>query len=58
LTRQQQLSGLVRRLRLVGAISGPICGVYCLVTFGAMAVIVLYRRGDYGVTATTAVPAH
>jgi hypothetical protein len=45
-------------LRLLGVISGPICGVYCLATIVAMVVLMLYRRSDYGVMATTAVSAH
>ena len=44
-------------LRLLDVISGPICGLYCLVTFVAMAVLMLYRRSDYGATTTTAVSA-
>ena len=44
-------------LRLLDVISGPICGLYCLVTFVAMAVLMLYRRSDYGATATTLVSA-
>jgi hypothetical protein len=44
-------------LRLLDVISGPICGLYCVVTFVAMAVLMLYHRGDYGATATTVVPA-
>jgi hypothetical protein len=44
-------------LRLLDVISGPICGLYCLVTFVAMAVLMLYRRSDYGATATTVVAA-
>ena len=36
-------------LRLLGVISGPICGVYCFVTVAAMVVVMLYRRSDYGV---------
>jgi len=44
-------------LRLLDVISGPICGLYCLVTFVAMAVLMLYRRSDYGATATTVVSA-
>ena len=44
-------------LRLLGVISGPICGLYCLATIVAMVALMLYRRSDYGTTATTAVPA-
>jgi hypothetical protein len=44
-------------LRLLDVISGPICGLYCLVTFVAMVAAMLYRRSDYGATATTAVSA-
>jgi hypothetical protein len=44
-------------LRLLDVISGPICGLYCLVTFVAMVAIMLYRRSDYGAIATTAVSA-
>jgi hypothetical protein len=44
-------------LRLLDVISGPICGLYCLATIAAMAIVMLYRRGDYGATATTAVSA-
>jgi hypothetical protein len=42
-------------LRLLDVISGPVCGVYCLATLVAMVVVMLYRRGDSGVMATTAV---
>jgi hypothetical protein len=42
-------------LRLLDVISGPICGVYCFATIVAMVVLMLYRRSDYGVMATTAV---
>ncbi len=34
-------------LRVAGTIGGPICGAYCALTFGAMFVLMLYRRGDY-----------
>jgi hypothetical protein len=44
-------------LRLLDVISGPICGVYCLATIVAMAVVMVYRRSDYGATATTTVSA-
>jgi cytochrome bd-type quinol oxidase subunit 2 len=44
-------------LRLLDVVSGPICGLYCLATFVAMVALMLYRRGDYGATATTAVVA-
>ena len=44
-------------LRLLDVISGPICGLYCLVTFVAMVAVMLYRHSDYGATATTAVSA-
>ena len=44
-------------LRLLDVISGPICGLYCLVTFVAMVALMLYRRSDYGATAATAVSA-
>jgi len=44
-------------LRLLDIISGPICGVYCLATIVAMVALMLYRRNDYGATATTAVSA-
>jgi len=44
-------------LRLLGVISGPICGLYCLATLVAMVVLMLYRRDDYGATATTVVSA-
>jgi hypothetical protein len=44
-------------LRLLDVISGPICGLYCLATIVAMVVVMLYRRSDYGATATTAVSA-
>jgi hypothetical protein len=44
-------------LRLLDVVSGPICGFYCLVTFVAMAVLMLYRRGDYGATPTTVASA-
>lgn len=35
-------------LRIAGVIGGPICGAYCALTFGAMLLLVLYRRGEYG----------
>jgi hypothetical protein len=41
-------------LRLLDVISGPICGLYCLFTIVAMVALMLYRRGDYGATATAA----
>jgi hypothetical protein len=44
-------------LRLLDVISGPICGLYCLATIVAMVAVMLYRRSDYGVTATTLVSA-
>ena len=44
-------------LRLSTYISRPICGVYCLATVAAMVIVMLYRRSDYGVMTTTAVPA-
>lgn len=44
-------------LRLLDVISGPICGLYCLATIVAMVALMLYRRSDYGATATTAVSA-
>jgi hypothetical protein len=40
-------------LRVADAISGPICGTYCLVTVVAMVFLMVYRRTDYGGTATT-----
>jgi hypothetical protein len=42
-------------LRLLDVISGPICGLYCLLTVVAMVALMLYRRSDYGAAATTAV---
>ena len=33
-------------LRAGGAISGPICGVYCIATFVAMVAVMAYRRRD------------
>ena len=44
-------------LRLFEVISGPICSLYCLATIAAMVALMLYRRSDYGATATAAVPA-
>jgi hypothetical protein len=44
-------------LRLVDVISGPICGVYCFTTIVAMVVVMLYRRGDYGVVASASRPS-
>jgi len=38
-------------------ISGPICSLYCLATIVAMVALMLYRRSDYGTTATAAVSA-
>lgn len=34
-------------LRLVGTISGPICGAYCALSIMAMVLVMLYRRSDY-----------
>ena len=34
-------------LRLMGTISGPICGAYCALTILAMVLVMLYRRSDY-----------
>jgi hypothetical protein len=45
-------------LRLLGVISGPICGVYCFATIVAMVVLMLYRRRDYRAMPTTALSAH
>jgi len=44
-------------LRLLDVISGPICGVYCFTTIVAMVVLMLYRRGDYGVVASASRPS-
>jgi membrane protein YdbS with pleckstrin-like domain len=44
-------------LRLLDIISGPICSLYCLATIVAMVALMLYRRSDYGATATAAVSA-
>ena len=41
-------------LRLLDIISGPICSLYCLATIVAMVALMLYRRSDYGPTATAA----
>jgi hypothetical protein len=41
-------------LRLLGVISGPICGVYCVSTVVAMVLVMLFRRGDYRDMATAA----
>ena len=41
-------------LRLAGVISGPVCGAYCALTFLAMLLVMVYRRHDYGDSATTA----
>ena len=35
-------------LRLVGAIGGPICGLYCALSFIAMIAVMRYRSRDYG----------
>lgn len=35
-------------LRLLGTISGPICGTYCALSVLAMVLLMLYRRSDYG----------
>jgi len=35
-------------LRSLGVVSGSICGFYCLLTVGAMVLVMLYRRSDYG----------
>jgi hypothetical protein len=43
-------------LRLVGTISGPICGTYCALSIAAMVLVMLYRRSDYRGSAT-AIPA-
>jgi hypothetical protein len=39
-------------LRLLDVVSGPICGLYCFATIVAMVVVMLYRRSDYGATAS------
>jgi len=44
-------------LRLLDVISGPICGVYCFATIVAMVVLMLHRRGDYGVVASASRPS-
>jgi|SRR5213080_3903851 len=44
-------------LRLLDVISGPICGVYCFATIVAMVVAMLYRRADYGVSASGSRPS-
>lgn len=44
-------------LRLLDLISGPICGIYCPITFVAMLGLMLYRRSDYGVTSASSVLA-
>jgi uncharacterized membrane protein YfcA len=44
-------------LRLLDIISGSICSLYCLATIVAMVALMLYRRSDYGATATAAVSA-
>jgi hypothetical protein len=44
-------------LRLVGTISGPICGTYCALSILAMVLVMLYRRSDYGGAAATALHA-
>jgi|SRR5581483_851275 len=44
-------------LRLLDVISGPICSLYCLASIVAMVALMLYRRSDYGATATAAVSA-
>jgi hypothetical protein len=41
-------------LRLLDVISGPICGLYCLVTVVAMVALMLYRRSDYRATTAAA----
>jgi hypothetical protein len=35
-------------LRLVGTISGPICGAYCALGVVAMVLVMVHRRSDYG----------
>jgi hypothetical protein len=35
-------------LRLVGTISGSICGAYCAFSVVAMVLLMVYRRSDYG----------
>jgi len=44
-------------LRLLEVISGPICSLYCLATIVAMVALMLYRRSEYGATATPVVSA-
>ena len=39
-------------LRLLDVVSGPICGLYCFATIVAMVAVMLYRRSDYGATAS------
>ena len=35
-------------LRLLEVISGPICGLYCVLTVVAMVLVMLYRPDEYG----------
>jgi len=44
-------------LRLLEIISGSICGVYCFTTMVAMVIVMLYRRGDYGVAISASRPS-
>jgi uncharacterized membrane protein YhaH (DUF805 family) len=39
-------------LRLLDVVSGPICGLYCFATIVAMVFVMLYRRSEYGATAS------
>jgi hypothetical protein len=38
-------------LRVTDVISAGACGVYCLASFAAMIVLMVVRRGDYGIRA-------
>ena len=41
-------------LRLAHVITGPVCGVYCVLSIVAMVLVMLYRRSEYGGTSAAA----
>jgi hypothetical protein len=41
-------------LRLAQVITGPVCGVYCVLSIVAMVLVMLYRRSEYGGISTAA----
>jgi len=41
-------------LRLAHVITGPVCGVYCVLSIVVMVLVMLYRRSEYGGISATA----